>query len=215
VNSLFPVQAQKPDLQREYDLIAAVLGGEAERFADLIAPYERRVYVAAFSILRSEADAEEVAQEAFLKAFRHLKTFRFESRFSTWLLRIVFNEARMRLRRRNGIQMESLSEHEDSGYEPLQLASWDEIPSDALERKELRDELERALATVPEKYREVLVLRDVEGFSIAEAASILGVSESAVKVRLFRARMKMRDLLVRRLRSYFAPGKGGPSCGRS
>ena len=215
MNLLLPVPHAKPDLQRERDLITAVLGGEPERFAELIAPYERRVYLAAFTLLRSEPDAEDAAQEAFLKAFRHLNTFRFESRFSTWLLRIAFNEAMMRLRHQNGLQMESLSEYEDSGYEPLQLASWDEIPSDALERKELRDELSRALAAIPEKYRQVLVLRDVEGFSVAEAASILGLSETAVKVRLFRARMKMRDLLVTRLRSYCTAGKGGHSCGKS
>ncbi|MBZ5647649.1 MAG: sigma-70 family RNA polymerase sigma factor [Acidobacteriia bacterium] len=188
--------------QAEARLIARIKSGERELFYQLIQPHERTVYLVAYSVLKNEADAEDVAQEAILKAFRALKDFRGESRFHHWLVKIALNEARMRYRKRLAEHLESLDderEGEDSGYTPLQIADWRELPADVLERKEVREEIERAVDRLPEKYREVLVLRDMEEMTIAETAEILDLTEATVKVRLFRARLRLRDMLVERL----------------
>jgi len=184
-------------------LVDRVLAGEKELFYELVRPHERAVYVAALAILQNPADAEEVTQEAALKAFRRLDTFRGESKFSTWLVRIAVNEARMRLRRDRRVQYESLDsspEEETSEYCPISLADWREIPSEVLESKEIRNMIEEALIRLPEKYREVFVLRDIEQLNIAETAAALGVTLGTVKLRLLRARLQMRDLLAPRLR---------------
>jgi RNA polymerase sigma-70 factor (ECF subfamily) len=187
----------------EMMLLGRVLAGEKELFYELFKPYERAVYLAALAILQNAADAEEVTQEAALKAFRRLDTFRGESKLSTWLVRIAMNEARMRKRRERRVQyqpLDSSPEDETSEYCPIALADWREIPSEALERKEIQNEIEEALVRLPEKYREVLVLRDIEQLNIAETATVLGVTAGAVKLRLLRARLRMRDLLAPRLR---------------
>ena len=194
-------QASRPS--HEMMLVDRVLAGEKELFYELVRPHERAVYVAALAILQNPADAEEVTQEAALKAFRRLDTFRGESKFSTWLVRIAVNEARMRLRRDRRVQYESLDsspEEETSEYCPISLADWREIPSEVLESKEIRNMIEEALIRLPEKYREVLVLRDIEQLNIAETAAALGVTLGTVKLRLLRARLRMRDLLAPRLR---------------
>ena len=184
-------------------LIRRIRDGEHELFYELIRPYERRLYAAAFSILRNEADAEDAAQEAVLKAFRHIRQFRAESRFSTWLIQITVNEARMRRRKDRSGMMESIDDTRDDegNYVPRDLADWHEIPSEALERKEIREKLAQALASLGQKYREVFVLRDVQHLSIDETAKSLGISTASVKTRLLRARLMLRDLL--------APGLGG------
>ena len=194
-------QASRPS--HEMMLVDRVLAGEKELFYELVRPHERAVYVAALAILQNPADAEEVTQEAALKAFRRLDTFRGESKFSTWLVRIAVNEARMRLRRDRRVQYESLDsspEEETSEYCPISLADWREIPSEELESKEIRNMIEEALIRLPEKYREVLVLRDIEQLNIAETAAALGVTSGTVKLRLLRARLRMRDLLAPHLR---------------
>ena len=156
----------------------------------------------AYDILQVEADAEEVAQEAFLKAFRSLRSFRREAQFSTWLLRITVNEARMRLRKRREISLDSLSPNdEETDYTPILLADWREIPAEALLREETRRLLRESIAALPENYREIITLRDVNGLSTAESAEILGLSQGNAKVRLLRARVMLRDLFVERLRS--------------
>jgi len=192
--------APQADLQRaELTLIERVKNGERELFHELIRPCQRSVYLAAFSILGNEADAEEAAQDAILKAFKNLRQFRADSRFSTWLVRIAINEARMQRRKnRKGLfePLEQTREDEEGNYTPRDFADWREIPSEALERRELRDALAEALASLPEKYRAVFVLRDVQQLNIAEAARVLGVSEAAVKTRLLRARLRMRDCLA-------------------
>ena len=194
-------QSSRPS--HEMMLVDRVLAGEKELFYELVRPHERAVYVAALAILQNPADAEEVTQEAALKAFRRLDTFRGESKFSTWLVRIAVNEARMRLRRDRRVQYESLDsspEEETSEYCPISLADWREIPSEVLESKEIRNMIEEALIRLPEKYREVFVLRDIEQLNIAETAAALGVTLGTVKLRLLRARLQMRDLLAPRLR---------------
>jgi RNA polymerase sigma-70 factor (ECF subfamily) len=193
-------------LEQERELIAEILAGNHERYYELIGPIERRVYYTAFAILRTEADAEEVAQEAILKGFRGLRTFRGDARFSSWLLRIVMNEARMRLRRRREVSLELLRapDNEDE-YTPMELADWREIPVEALAQKELAAHLEEAVAAVPELYREVLILRDIDGLNIGETSSELGISVPAVKTRLLRARLMVRDYFVSR--SWAAPAR--------
>jgi RNA polymerase sigma-70 factor, ECF subfamily len=180
-------------------VIARVLQGEKEAFYDLIRPCERTVYLTAFSVLRNVADAEDVAQEAVLIAFRHLADFRGESRFATWLFKITLNEARMRLRKQHRHLYHSIdNDIPDEERESLsgEFVDCREIPSEVLERTELREILARALKSLSEVDREVVVLRDVRELSIAETAEILGVREGAVKSRLMRARLRLRDLVA-------------------
>jgi RNA polymerase sigma-70 factor, ECF subfamily len=183
----------------ESRLIERVQNGDSESFYELVRPFERSVFLAAFSIVRNESDAEEVAQEAFLKAFKNLERFRGESKFSTWLIQIAINEAKMKLRKARPQLYESLQEGQrgdDGDYIPRDFADWREIPSEALTRKELRQALTQALASLSDKYRSVLVLRDVQQLSIHETARVLGISEANVKTRLSRARLQMRDALA-------------------
>jgi RNA polymerase sigma-70 factor (ECF subfamily) len=184
--------------------------GESDAFYELVRPHERALYTSAFSILQDPSEAEDVAQETVLKAFRNLHQFRGEARFGTWLLSIAINEARMRLRTRQRARMESLDAPvtDDPDYVPIQLRDWREIPSQVLERQELREALTRALACLDEKYREVLVLRDVQHLNVAETAEALGINPGNVKVRLLRARLQMRDRLVTELNGWHLKRKG-------
>jgi RNA polymerase sigma-70 factor, ECF subfamily len=183
---------------REQHLISQVQRGQHELFYELVRPYERRVYAAAMAILRNEADAEDVAQEAMLKAFANIRQFRAEARFSTWLIQITVNEALMRRRRERTVVMEGIDDRRDdeADYAPRDFADWREIPSEALERKEIRQRLAQALGTLDRKYREVFVLRDMERLNIQETAEALGISVASVKTRLLRARLMLRDLLA-------------------
>lgn len=183
---------------REQELIAQVQRGQNELFYELVRPYERRVYAAALAILRNEADAEDVAQEAMLKGLANIRQFRAESKFSTWLIQITVNEALMRRRKERSSMKESIDEgRDDEGeYMPRDFADWREIPSEVLERKEVRRKLADALATLDRKYREVFVLRDMEQLNIQETAEALGISVASVKTRLLRARLMLRDLLA-------------------
>ena len=170
----------------------------------MIQPYEKSVYFAAFSVLQNEQDAEDVAQETVLKALKALHTFRAESKFSTWLVSIAINEGRARLRHGRVLRFESIDQaptEEDSGFTPAVITDWREVPLQALERKELRELLQKAMASLPEIYREVLLMRDVEEFSIAETAVALGVSDGVVKTRLLRARLMMQKILAPTLAS--------------
>jgi RNA polymerase sigma-70 factor, ECF subfamily len=183
----------------EAALIARVLHGEKEVFYQLIRAYEKSVYLTAFSVLQNSGDAEEVAQDAILKAFRHLADFRAESRFGTWLIKITLNEARMRLRKQHRHMWESIegqSEEAESDYVPEEFGDWREIPSEALERKELREVISNAVAALPEIYREVIALRDIRQLSVAETSEVLGVTKEVVKTRLVRARLRLRDLIA-------------------
>src|SRR6266581_4275735 len=183
----------------ELNLIQRVKGGDVEAFYEMVRPYERAVFLAALSLVKNEADAEEVAQEAVLKAFKALSRFRQEAKFSTWLIQIAINEAKMKLRKDRRHLYESIEQgqqSEDGEYIPRDFADWREIPSEALERRELRDALTNALKSLPEKYRTILILRDVNHLSITETAQVLGLSEANVKTRLSRARLQMRDALA-------------------
>lgn len=188
----------------EADMISRIIAGERELFYDLIKPYERAVFLTAFSVLKSEADAEEVVQEAALKAYKALVSFRGEAKFSTWLVKITLNEARMRLRRSRAeseVSLEDFVDDGDSDYTPAILTDWREIPSEALDRKELRALLRRGLDELPEKYREVLISRDVRELNIEETAQLLGISIGMVKTRLFRARLMLQKIVAPELRA--------------
>jgi RNA polymerase sigma-70 factor, ECF subfamily len=182
----------------ELELIDRVRRGENELFYELVRPYERRVFAAAMAILRNESDAEDVAQEAMLKALRAIRQFRADARFSTWLIQITVNEALMRRRKDRNHVIEAIDDRrdEESDYAPRDFADWREIPSEALERKEVRQRLAQALASLDRKYREVFVLRDMEQLNIQETADALGISIASVKTRLLRARLMLRDLLA-------------------
>jgi RNA polymerase sigma-70 factor (ECF subfamily) len=187
----------------EASMIASILAGDSEQYHELIRPYERSVYKMALSFMKNESDAEDVAQEAFLKAFRQLSDFRGQAKFSTWLISITLNEARGRLRRRTIVRMESLDESSEQGghLSPALLRDWREVPSEALERHEIRQMLQDAIANLSPLYREVLVLRDVEEFSIEETATALAITSGTVKVRLHRARLMMQKELAPKLRN--------------
>jgi len=153
--------------------------------------------------MKNESDAEDVAQETFLKAFRNLGQFRGQAKFSTWLISITLNEARGRLRRQSVVRMEILDETlEEAGrVQSALLREWREVPSEALERKEVREILQEAIRNLSPIYREVLLLRDVEELSIEETAAALTVSTATVKVRLHRARMMMQKQLAPQLKT--------------
>jgi len=193
-------------------LIRRILAGESELYYKLISPYQRVVYVCALSLLHNEAEAEDCAQDAFLKAYENLAEFKGESKFSSWLIRIALNEAKMRIRKLRPEKYESLDKAvdlNDGEYMPQTLGDWREIPSEALERKEVRMVIENAVKTLPKIYREVFILRDVQNLNVAAAAEILGVSEGVIKTRLLRARMQMRDLLapaIKNSRVFSRPG---------
>ena len=186
----------------EHFLISRILAGETHLFHELIRPYERSVFMMALSFLHNEADAEETAQEAFLKAFLNLSGFRGEAKFGTWLISITLNEARARLRKTARIATDSLDGNpDDPGYpSPALLRDWKEIPSEALERQEVKLMLQEAVASLPLNYREVFLLRDVEDMSTLETAALLKISVASAKVRLHRARMMLQKSLAPQLR---------------
>jgi RNA polymerase sigma-70 factor (ECF subfamily) len=201
--------ARTPD--QELVLIERVCSGETQLFYELICPYQRRVYVAAASVLQNEADAEEAAQEAFLKAFVQLYSFRRESKFSTWLIQIAVNEARTKRRKNHSYLYDSIDEkaEDDAGdYCPKDFADWRDTPSENLQRAELRTALRNAIASLVPSYREVFVMRDIQNLSIAETAEVLQISQALVKTRLLRARLKVRDALAPGLDGAWSSGDG-------
>jgi RNA polymerase sigma-70 factor (ECF subfamily) len=190
--------AARPQVESvaEIALIERVCSGDQAAFYELIKPYERAV---------------EVAQEAILKAFTHLKGFRRESKFSTWLIQIAINESRMRLRKDRKHLYESIDDSKDSeegDYLPKDYADWREIPSEELQRGRLKEALQKAIAGLAPKYREVFVLRDVEEMNIADTAKALGITEASVKTRLLRARLQMRDALAPGYDGGWSSGEG-------
>jgi RNA polymerase sigma-70 factor (ECF subfamily) len=186
----------------EAPVIASILDGEIALFHDLIRSHERTVYVMILSVLQNEADAEDAVQETFLKAFRNLSKFRSESKFSTWLTSIALNEARNRLRTKRVREPWTLNAGlgEIGNFSPTLLRDWREVPLEALERQEVRGVLEDAVMALPEIYREIILLRDVEELSVQESATTLGISESAVKVRLHRAHLMLKKMLAPKLK---------------
>jgi RNA polymerase sigma-70 factor (ECF subfamily) len=179
-------------------LVKLAQGGDTRAFDELVVRYRDRVFRLSFKILRHEDDAAEAMQDAFLSAFRGLKNFKAESTFSTWLYRIATNASLMKYRKRrdNLVSLEqSQSPNEDA--EPLQLVDWSQRPEDELLNTETRTVMEEAVERLPEDLRTVFLLRDVQELSNAEVAEILDLTVAAVKSRLHRARLTLRDRLTR------------------
>jgi RNA polymerase sigma-70 factor (ECF subfamily) len=195
----------------EAECIRRIRAGEKHLFHDLIRPCERAIYYLLLSLLGNEADAEDAAQETVIKVYRNLHLFRGESQFRTWVLSIARNEGLGRLRKAANRREESLDaeiDEQTGDYTPAILTSWREVPSEALERKELSELLRKAIAELPEIYRNVILLRDIEEMDGRETAGVLGVTEGAVKVRLHRARALLQQKLAPRLKE-FAPRRKG------
>ena len=183
--------------QSEATQIRLILDGNVGAFCDLVTTHRRGLYLNALSIVRSEADAEEVAQNAVLKAFNKLSQFRHDSQFRTWLISITINEARMWLRANRKFKHESL-DHQDGEGQPLrtQIVDPRENPFQVWERKQVRSAILKALSLLSLRNRQALILRDVQMLSISETARTLDISENKVRARLRRARLRMRQALA-------------------
>jgi RNA polymerase sigma-70 factor (ECF subfamily) len=196
-------------VRNELVLIERILAGEKELFMELVRPYQKLVYSMAVSIVKSDHDAEDISQEALFKAFKNLAQFRGECKFSTWIIQITLNEARHRIRKKQRAgenSMDSSFENEEGDYVPIDLADWREIPSEALQRKELRNALHQSISNLKPLYRDVLVLRDIQHLSVAETSGLLKISEASVKTRLLRARLQLRDALAPGFDGYWNSG---------
>ncbi len=185
----------------ELALVQRAKAGEVDAFEELVRRYDRNVFRIAQHITQNREDAEDVVQDAFLKAYNNLAQFQGQSKFYTWLVRIAVNEALMKLRRRRPERTVSLDEDvktEDDSV-PREVADWSPNPEQQYTQAELRDILDRTIHGLPATFRTVFVLRDVEGLSTEETAEALDLSVPAVKSRLLRARLQLRE----RLNKYF------------
>jgi RNA polymerase sigma-70 factor (ECF subfamily) len=190
----------------ELKLVRAAKDGDVSAFEQLVKRYDRNVFRIANHITHSREDAEDVVQEAFLKAYSNLEKFQEQSKFYTWLVRIAVNEALMKLRKRRPERFVSLDEDvktEDDSL-PREVADWSPNPEQLYNQEELRDILSRTIQGLPPTFRTVFVLRDVEGLSTEETAEALELSVPAVKSRLLRARLQLRE----RLNRYFQRKSG-------
>ena len=200
-----------PHQELEADCIRRILAGERHLFHDLIRPCERAIYFLLMSLLRNEAEAEDAAQETAIKVYLNLKNFRGDAQFRTWVLSIARNEGLGRLRKAGARREDSLDadmDEQTGDYTPAVLTSWREVPSEALERQELGAMLRAAIDGLPEIYRNVVLLRDIEEMDVRETGTALGISEGAVKVRLHRARAMLQRELAPKLEG-FAPQRKG------
>ncbi len=178
-------------------LVTEAKAGSYTAFEELVNRYEKKIYRLGFNITGNPEDTEDVLQETFLKAFQHLRDFREDARFYTWIVRIAINEGLMKLRRRRAgreVQIEDGS-GEDGVVMPREFTDWKPNPEQQMARTELRAILGNAAGTLSPGFRTVFFLRDVEGLSTEETAQALGISAGAVKTRLFRARMQLREEL--------------------
>ena len=196
------IQSNVSEASDELALVRAAKAGSIEAFEQLIKRYDRNVFRIAQHITQNHEDAEDVVQEAFLKSFQNLNNFQEQSKFYTWLVRIAVNEALMKLRRRRTGKLVSLDEdvqtEEDSV--PREVADWSPNPEQLYTQAELRDILQKTIQGLPPSFRTVFVLRDVEGLSTEETAEALDLSIPAVKSRLLRARLQLRNRLTKYFR---------------
>ena len=193
--------ASTPSVDPHRALVERARSGDFAAFEELVRLFQDRVYALARRIVGEEHDAEDITQQTFLSLIEHLRDFRGESAVAGWILRIATNHALKLLRKRRGLPTLPLVEADDEGHanipHPEFIAPWRSDPTELASQREIRDLIDRALAELDEKYRVVFVLRDVEGFSTQETAETLGLTESAVKVRLLRARLALRERLTR------------------
>jgi len=183
----------------ETSVLARAREGDVAAFGELASRYEQSVFRIARQITQNDEDAEDVLQESFLKAYEHLDSFQGQSKFYTWLVRIAVNEALMKLRKRRTSKTVSLDEQLDTGEDLVvrEIAVWDGTPEDRYAREELRGILDKAIQSLPPIFRSVFVLRDIEELSTEETAQVLDLSVPAVKSRLLRARLQLREKLTR------------------
>lgn len=193
-----PIQSKVTDsASDEMVLVQAAKAGDVGAFEQLVKRYDRNIFRIAQHITQNREDAEDVTQDAFLKAYQNLRSFQEQSKFYTWLVRIAVNEALMKLRRRRTAKTVSLDEEvqtEDDSV-PRDVADWSPNPEQLYDQGELKEILQRTIQGLPASFRTVFVLRDVEGLSTEETAEALDLSVPAVKSRLLRARLQLRDRL--------------------
>jgi|SRR5262245_23032598 len=184
-------------------VIQRVKAGDTESFWRLVEPHQRSLYAIAHYLLQNSADAAEIVQETMLKAFRRLDQLKEAQCLKGWLITIVINESRMRMRKRHE---ESIDDRDSQArLEAFELADWRDTPSNALEQKEIQDAVRRALQSLSSNYRDVFILRDIRSFTVSEVADILGITEAKVNLRLHRARRQMRELLFPLFREPSSP----------
>jgi RNA polymerase sigma-70 factor (ECF subfamily) len=183
----------------ENALIQRARDGDDSAFTELMNRYERKILRLAKNITQNDEDAEDVLQETFLKAYTHLDNFKGDSKFYTWIVRIGVNESLMKLRKRKSDKSVSLDEQVDTGedFVPREIAVWDDDPEQRFSQDEIRGILDGAVESLPPIFRSVFVLRDIEELSTEETADVLGISIPAVKSRLLRARLQLRERLTR------------------
>src|SRR5271155_3813417 len=199
--SLTPTTPAPPGFD-ESALVARAKAGDAEAFTELLNRYERKIYRLAKHITQNDEDAEDVLQEAFLKAYEHLDGFQGNSKFYTWIVRIAVNEALMKLRKRRGDRTVPLDEPGDTGEETVkrEIAVWEDNPEQQYSHEEMREIRDEAVQSLKPDFRTVFVLRDIEELSTEETAETLGISIPAVKSRLLRARLALREKLTRKFK---------------
>ena len=183
----------------EAALVAQSREGDTTAFGELVRRYEGKIFRLAQHVTQNREDAEDVLQETFMKAYEHLDQFQGNSKFYTWIVRIAVNQALMKLRRRKTDKSVSLDETIDTGEDTMvrEIAAWDEDPEQRYTRDELGGILDTAVQSLEPPYRSVFVLRDVDELSTEETAEALGLSVPAVKSRLLRARLQLREKLTR------------------
>src|SRR5438874_7928918 len=199
------IQKKAGEDTSELPLVLAAKKGDLEAFSGLVKRYDRNIFRIAQHITHNEEDAQDVVQEAFLKAYQNLEQFQGNSKFYTWLVRIAVNEALMKLRRRRSDKTVSLDEDvvTEEGSMPREVADWSPNPEQLYGQSELGDILQKTIQGLPQSFRTVFVLRDIEGLSTEETAEMLNLSVPAVKSRLLRARLQLRE----RLNRYFKKSK--------
>jgi len=182
----------------EAALVARAREGDAAAFTELVNRYERKIFRLARHITQNPEDAEDVLQETFLRAYEHLSDFQGHSKFYTWLVRIAVNQALMKLRRRRSDRSVSLDEPVDTGEDQVtrEIAVWDN-PEQRYSQEEIREILAKAIESLPPIFRTVFILRDIDELSTEETAAALNLSVPAVKTRLLRARLRLREKLTR------------------
>ena len=185
------------------EVVEAINAGKSELFEELVKRYEQKLYNFGLRMCGDVCDAEDLVQETFLNVFRYLKDFRFETKFKNWLYRIATSSCIKKRRKSKYAPERELSLDEfiskDDAQTPNEIPAWAQLPLDQLLNEELSRTFKEAILTLPEKYRLVVVLRDLEGFSTIETAQILNLKSSNVKVRLHRARV----FLQKKLKEYF------------
>jgi len=206
MNTDLAQSVESPVVRDDLDLVHATQGGDVSAFEELVERYDRRLFRLAEHITHNREDAQDAVQEAFLKAFEHVGDFRERSQFSTWLIRITVNQALMKVRKRRTTKEAPLDEDFQAGEDvfPREVADWAPSPEELYRVSELRDILINALEGLRPILRTVFVLRDIEELSIDQTAEILHLTPSAVKARLWRARLQLREILS----EYFARHRG-------